>query len=182
MRPKRSRSRLVAISSLFAALTAAGAWISIPFFPVPLTLQTFFVYLAVLVLGRHAFFSQAIYIGMGLLGLPVFARGLSGYGVLLGPTGGFLIGFLVGSLAGGAIMERGGRTEVSAISTISAIISLLICSTCVFGIGWVWLSYWLGWNFHMALLSGVLPFLPGDAVKVALAIVIRRRLSALTQI
>lgn len=167
---KTSRSRIVAISSLFAALTTVGAWISIPFFPVPLTLQTFFVYLGVLMLGRYAFLSQAIYIGMGLVGLPVFARGMSGYAALVGPTGGFIIGFLLGSMAGGAIIERIGS------SFSRQIISLFVCSICVFGIGWVWLAYWLNWNFGAALWLGVLPFLPGDAFKVGLALAVRRKL------
>ncbi|MGQ9759991.1 MAG: biotin transporter BioY [Candidatus Methanomethylicaceae archaeon] len=162
----RSKSRLIAISSLFAALSAAGAWISIPFYPVPLTLQTFFVYLGVLILGRYSFISQAAYMGMGVIGLPVFARGMSGYGAIIGPTGGYLVGFIVGSLLGGVIFERSKKTKVSAA------ISLLVCSILVFGIGWFWLSYWLGWNFNVALWSGVLPFLPGDCIKAGLAILV----------
>lgn len=170
MRTKGSRSRRVATSALFAALTAAGAWVSIPFFPVPLTLQTFFIYLAVLILGRYAFLSQAIYIGMGLVGLPVFARGMSGYGVLVGPTGGFIIGFLVGSLVGGVVIDVGGRSNFAAIA------SLLACAVCVFGMGWVWLSCWLDWNYSLALWAGVLPFLPGDALKAGLALVVWKKL------
>jgi biotin transport system substrate-specific component len=164
-----SRNRVLALSGMFAALTALGAWIAIPFFPVPLTLQTFFLYLSVLMLRKNAFLAQAIYVLMGLAGLPVFARGMSGYGAILGPTGGFIVGFLTGAFIAGAVAEK---TKGSALS---GVISLLICTTIVFGFGWIWLAYWLGWNFTAALWGGVIPFLPGDCIKAGLALVISRR-------
>ncbi|MCX8182737.1 MAG: biotin transporter BioY [Candidatus Methanomethyliaceae archaeon] len=170
MSTTRNRIKIIAISSLFAALTASGAWISIPFFPVPLTLQTLFVYLAVLVLGRYAALSQAIYIGMGLLGMPVFARGMSGYGVLVGPTGGFLIGFLLGSFVSGILLEMGKGKRYSNAS------AMITCIFFIFGLGWAWLAYWLNWNFNMALWSGVIPFLPGDVLKAGLAMIIKRKI------
>ncbi|MGC8936992.1 MAG: biotin transporter BioY [Candidatus Methanomethylicaceae archaeon] len=165
-----SKSRSLALSSLFAALTAVGAWISVPFSPVPLTLQTFFLYLSVLILRRNAFLSQMIYVLMGMVGLPVFARGMSGYGAILGPTGGFIVGFLAGAFIAGTIAEKTrGRA-------LSGVVSLLICATIVFGFGWVWLAYWLGWNLTMALWLGVIPFLPGDCIKAGLALVLSRRI------
>jgi biotin transport system substrate-specific component len=168
----RARSRVVALSSLFAALTAIGAWISIPILLVPLTLQTFFVYLSVLILRKNAFISQAVYIMMGLAGLPVFAKGMSGYGALLGPTGGYIIGFLVGSFASGLFLERFKERKYSKP------VSLAVCVSIVFGMGWAVLSYWLRWDFNLAFWSGVAPFLPGDVLKAVLALILARRIAA----
>jgi biotin transport system substrate-specific component len=166
---RASRARELAVAAVFAAMTAAGGLISIPFFPVPLTLQTFFVYLSVLTLRRSAVLSQIIYLFMGLVGLPVFARGMSGYAALVGPTGGFLFGFLIGTFCSGVLLER-MRERIYAKA-----LSLLLCAGIVFGLGWVWLAYWLRWDFVMALWLGVLPFLPGDGVKAILALVVGKR-------
>jgi len=167
---RTSRARELALSAVFAAMTAVGGLISIPFFPVPLTLQTFFVYLSVLALRRSAVLSQIIYLVMGLVGLPVFARGMSGYAALVGPTGGFLFGFLIGTFCSGMLLERmKWRRYVE-------VLSLLLCAGIVFGLGWVWLACWLRWDFAMALWLGVLPFLPGDVVKGVLALIISKKI------
>ncbi len=165
-----SRARDLAIAAVFAALMAIGALFSIPFYPVPLSLQTFFVYLSVLMLRRAAFMSQAIYILMGVAGLPIFSKGMAGYAVLLGPTGGFLIGFLLAAIFGGVFYDRTADKRGSA--AISVGLSILI----IFGIGWAWLTYWLGGNAAGAFLTGVLPFLPGDVVKASLAVAVMGRL------
>ncbi|MCS7098117.1 MAG: biotin transporter BioY [Candidatus Methanomethyliaceae archaeon] len=151
-------SRIIAVSAIFASLTAIGAWISIPIFNVPFTLQTFFVYLSVLLLRKYAFISQGIYILMGLIGLPVFAMGKSAYAALLGPTGGYILGFFLGSFSG--LLKRD-------------VPSVFLCMTIIFGLGWLWLSYWIG--FHQAFLIGVLPFIPWDLLKAILALTISRR-------
>jgi biotin transport system substrate-specific component len=164
-----SRARELAISAVFAAMTAAGGLISIPFFPVPLTLQTFFVYLSVLTLRRSAVLGQVIYLALGLVGLPVFAEGMSGYATLLGPTGGFLFGFVFGTLCSGMLLA------FTKGQFYAGVLSLLLCAGIVFGLGWIWLAYWLRWNFVMALWLGVLPFLPGDAIKLILALVVGKR-------
>ncbi|NHV45331.1 MAG: biotin transporter BioY [Candidatus Verstraetearchaeota archaeon] len=152
--------RILVTSSIFAALTAIGAWITIPISPVPFTFQTFFVYLSVLLLGKYAFLSQAIYIAMGLTGLPVFAKGLPGYIAIPGPTGGFIIGFLLGALFS-SLFKRD-------------ILKVFMCMLIIFGLGWLWLSYWIG--YYNALLFGIIPFLPWDILKAILAIIIARRL------
>jgi biotin transport system substrate-specific component len=165
-----SRARVLALSGIFAALAAVGGLVSIPFFPVPLTLQTFFVYLAVLKLKKHAYISQAIYLGIGAIGLPVFARGMGGYAVLVGPTGGFLLGFLLGALASGQLLEAmRGRSH-------GGLAAILLCSALIFFAGWVGLSYWLGGNLAAAAWAGVIPFLPGDAVKLAMAALVGKKL------
>ncbi len=90
----------VALTALFAALTAVGAHVYVPLPLVPVTLQTLFVYLAgAFSGGGRGALSQLAYVLMGLAGLPVFAEGMSGFGVLLGPTGGYLMGFIAGALS-----------------------------------------------------------------------------------
>ncbi|MBC7121041.1 MAG: biotin transporter BioY [Candidatus Methanosuratus sp.] len=164
-----SRARELSLAAVFAAMMAAGAMISIPFFLVPLSLQTLFLYLSVLLLGRGAFLGQAIYLAMGIAGLPVFSKGMAGYATIIGPTGGFLVGFLVSAIASGWLLSslRGKRH--------ADVLAIALCMAIVFTMGWIWLSYWMAWNFYAALLAGVLPFLPGDLLKAGIALGIAKK-------
>lgn len=146
-----------ALSATLVALIALGAWISIPFVPVPLTLQTFFVLLGGLLLGRWGFLPPLSYLVLGALGLPVFHNGLAGIGVLLGPTGGFIAGFVAAGLCTGLAYEQ--PTRIVRVSGL-LLATLLIHA---FGVGWLVLS--TGMSLEAALAVGSLPFLPGDAVK-----------------
>ena len=103
-----SRLRLTIYASLFAALTAAGAFLAIPIGPVPIVLQNFFVFLTGLLLGpRWGSASVAVYLLAGALGLPVFAGGTGGIGRFVGPTGGYLIGYLPAVWVIGWIAQTG---------------------------------------------------------------------------
>ncbi|MBN1474770.1 MAG: biotin transporter BioY, partial [Syntrophaceae bacterium] len=94
MSREKDSIRGIVYAALFGALTAAGAFIIIPLPPVPITAQTFFLNVAAVLLGGPlAAASQFIYIMLGVVGMPVFAGGKAGLGVLFGPTGGYLIGF-----------------------------------------------------------------------------------------
>lgn len=161
-----SLQRLVWVS-LLAALIAVGAYVHIPLGPVPISLQTYFVVLAGFVLGPvHGASAPALYLAAGLVGLPVFAGGTSGLGRLLGPTGGFLISFLLlAALAGIATRDRSGPlTWPRGLLWGTAGLAV----TFVFGV--VWLKTALGMEWGEALSVGVLPFLPGAAVKLVLAV------------
>lgn len=172
MKKRMTKARVISYTALFAALMAIGAFVSIPIFAVPISLQTLFLYLCVLLLKDRAFLSQAAYLAMGAAGLPVFARGMAGYTVLIGPTGGFLMGFLVASVVSGFMISKWeGRKN-------SGIISVATCMVIVFSMGWLWLSYWMGWNFMAALWAGVIPFLPGDILKAAAALAVSKKLGA----
>ena len=103
------RTRLLAQSATFIALLAAGAWAALPFGPVPVTLQTFFLLLAAPVMKRRAVIPAALYLLLGALNLPVFHAGLSGIGVLLGPSGGFLAGFIPAAAVAGLAYEKRSR-------------------------------------------------------------------------
>ncbi|MEJ5293029.1 MAG: biotin transporter BioY [Candidatus Methanosuratincola sp.] len=172
MERKTSRAKELTLAAVFAALTAVGALISIPL-PlnlVPLSLQTLFLYLSVLILKDRAPLSQAIYLMMGAVGLPVFARGMAGYAVLIGPTGGFLFGFLLASFASGWLMRRAGGRGYADFAAVG------LCMVVVFALGWVWLAGWMGWNFWAALWAGVIPFLPGDLLKAAVAVGVAKKI------
>ena len=101
------RSRRVAYTAAFIGLITLGGWISVPFVPVPFTLQTFFVLLAAAVMKRDAVIPVTLYVALGALGLPVFHNGIAGFGVLLGPTGGYLLGFIPAALLAGLAYESG---------------------------------------------------------------------------
>ncbi len=163
----RERALLITETAAFAGLIAAGSWISVPFFPVPFTLQTLFVLLAGAVMRRYAIYPVAIYLLSGSLGLPVFHSGTAGIGVLLGPTGGYLVGFLPAAAVAGL-----GYCGTSEIRRITGLISATVVIYS-FGVAWLAISGPLPWKD--AILLGVLPFLPGDVVKLAAAYTIAGR-------
>ena len=163
------RSRLIAYTAAFIGLIALGGWISIPCIPVPFTLQTLFVLLAGAVMKRKAVFPVASFILLGTLGLPLFHNGMAGPGVLLGPTGGYLVGFVFAALAVGLAYERPSRAlHITGIVLGTALIYLF---------GMAWLMYSLGMGAVPAFLAGVLPFVVGDALKAAAAYLIAGRLA-----
>lgn len=166
-----SSLRGVVFAALFAALTAVGAFVSLPVGPVPIVLQNLFVYLAGLLLGaRWGLASVGIYLLAGASGLPVFAGGTGGIGRLLGPTGGYLIGYLPAVLLIGWIARKAGRRAWGDVAA-------MLCGTAVLyacGLFGLWLLTGLSWP--KALAAGVLPFLPGDALKIAVAVPIARAL------
>lgn len=148
--------------SIFAALTAIGAFIIIPLpiSPVPITLQMLFTFLAGGLLGKKGgFLSQLIYLLLGAIGLPIFAGGAGGVGALFGPTAGYLYGFLIA----GFIAGLGERRFLPKL--ISYIVGLLI----IYILGATGLMINTGMSINKALASGVLPFIPGDIIKVILA-------------
>ncbi|MEA3492978.1 MAG: biotin transporter BioY [Candidatus Margulisiibacteriota bacterium] len=147
----------------FIALTAAGAYIRIPlpFSPVPITLQTFFVLLAGAMLGRKlGALSQSGYLMVGIFGLPVFTGGLYGIARLMGPTGGYLIGFILAAFVIGQIL---GRDEEASFVKISG--AMLLGSLILFTLGAIQLALVLHIAMPNAIALGVLPFIPGDIVK-----------------
>jgi len=158
-------------ASLFGAGTAAGAYIIIPLPPVPITLQTLFVGLAGALLGaRLGALSQVVYLLIGIIGLPVFNGGKAGLGVLLGPTGGYLIGFVAGAWVIGALVNLKRNPcfawTVAALAAGTVVIYLL---------GVAQLSLVAKLSLNKAIAVGVLPFLIGDLVKIlAAALVVQK--------
>ncbi len=149
----------------FIALTTAGAYIRIPlpFTPVPITLQTFFVLIAGAILGKKlGTLSQAGYLMIGIFGLPVFTGGLYGFARLFGPTGGYLIGFVLAAALIGRLLEKEAPFIKIAAVMLLGLAVLFIC-------GVFQLAFVLHISFSKAVMLGLLPFIPGDIIKLLAA-------------
>jgi biotin transport system substrate-specific component len=173
MAKPENQMRLTAYASLLAALIAVGAYISIPIGPVPIVLQNFFVLLSGLLLGRRwGLISVGVYLIAGAVGLPVFAGGSGGVGRLIGPTGGYLVGFLPAVFIIGLIAERKGN------QVLLDIVAMLCGTALIYLLGVTWLKVITGMTASKALMVGMYPFLPGDALKIAVAVPVARSLRA----
>ena len=162
----KSASTKAALVVFGTLLLAISAQFKIPLYPVPITGQTLVVLLIGMTFGaRLGGITMAAYLFEGALGLPVFAGGASGTAILMGPTGGYLFGFLLASVAMGYLAERGmGRT---AVSTVAA---MIIGNCVIYVCGALWLANFIG--FGQAIAAGVLPFLYGDTLKLIIAAVL----------
>jgi biotin transport system substrate-specific component len=152
--------KAVAVGLDVAILTLASK-VQVPFWPVPMTLQT----LAVLMIGATAGMrlggaTVLAWLGLGALGAPVFATG-AGLAYMAGPTGGYLAGFLLAALAVGYLADRGhGRSVVSALAM------LLAGLVAIYALGLGWLALLIGPG--KAISAGLLPFIPAEILKMAL--------------
>ena len=157
-----TNASLIVSASLLTALAAQLA-IPVPWSPVPITGQTFAVLLSGAVLGaRRAFLAQALYLAEGAIGLPVFAAGAAGVSRFLGPTGGYLLAFPCAAAVTGFLCERGWDRRF-----LTMMAALLAGSVVIFALGLSWLSRFL--PGAQLLSAGLLPFIPGDLIKSALA-------------
>jgi biotin transport system substrate-specific component len=158
----------------FIALTTAGAYIRIPlpFTPVPITLQTFFIMLAGAILGKRlGLLSQVGYLFVGIFGLPVFTGGLYGLARLFGPTGGYLIGFALAAYLIGWLLGKSNEVSFLGISW-----AMFLGEVALFATGTLWLTIVLRVSFWQGVILGVLPFIPGEIIKLFAAAVIYQRI------
>lgn len=158
-------------------ILAASAWVSVPFYPVPLTLQTLAVLLIGGVLGPVLGVSAvAGYLALGAAGAPVFHNGLGGLLVLAGPTGGYLVGFvpavfLVGWAA--RLAARAGTPAAGATAWVRLLVlaaGAVAASAVTYLFGVPWLALFTGMGLERAAAVGLIPFLLGDALKAAVAV------------
>jgi biotin transport system substrate-specific component len=153
---------------LFAGLTVVGAHIRIPLQPVPITLQTLFVLLSGAVLGgRFGLLSQSLYLGLGAVGVPVFAGSLAGLGVLAGPTGGYMLGFVAAPLFVGALIGRKPQFWWS-------FLVFSFGGSIILSLGVLHLTLFYTHDLADSLRVGLLPFVPGDLLKAFAAVSIYR--------
>jgi biotin transport system substrate-specific component len=162
--------RAIVLALVGSAVLWASAKIQVPFYPVPMTLQT----LAVLGLGmaygwRLAFATLLLYLAQGAFGLPVFAgtpeKGI-GLAYMMGPTGGYLLGFLLAATLCGWLAERGWGRNVATTA-----LAMLLGNIVIYVPGLLWLGTLVGWD-KPVLEWGLTPFLLGDATKLVLAALI----------
>lgn len=163
--PRLARAFDAALVAGFSLLIAASAQVAIPlpFTPVPVTLQTFAVLLTGCLLGSgRGALAVIAYIAEGSFGLPFFSGGTSGIAHLLGPTGGYLVGCVASAFAAGLLTESGLTRRLPGL-----LLTLLAADLVVYVPGLAWLSLFTGIGKAVAL--GFLPFVIGDALKIAAA-------------
>lgn len=163
------KTKNILLTALFAALTAAGAFVRVPMWPSPLTMQLLVTFIAGLVLGpRWGALSQIVYLALGLCGLPVFTEG-GGLGYIFRPTFGFLLAMPLTALVAGALYSRGKRGFLRGALCCAA------GSVVLYAVGlpymYLILNLYLGIEMGVwqAVFSGMVIFLPGDALKCAAA-------------
>ena len=163
------------LCGLLAALIAICSWISIPA-AVPFTLQTFAVFAAVLLLGgKRGSLAVAVYLLLGAVGLPVFSGFKGGVSALLGPTGGYILGFLISALLIWAVTARFGESLGVLIAAL--LLGLAVCYA--FGTAWFVVVYSRAKgpiSVGAALGMCVVPFILPDLLKIALALLLSNRL------
>ena len=168
----------ILISFLFTILIALSSKISVPFYPVPMTMQTFIVLLCGVILGpKFGFITLSLYFFEGAIGLPVFQgtpeKGL-GITYIMGPTGGYLIGFVISAfLAGSLLSKTMGFNKKFLIKNkknenlVSVFIKLSIALFPIYLFGLIWLGVVLGWDKPILEL-GLYPFILGEFFKITL--------------
>jgi biotin transport system substrate-specific component len=161
--------RWIVLASLMAALTAVGAYIYVPIGPVPIVLSTLFVLLSGLLLGSHwGIVSMGVYLIVGAIGIPVFAGGKGGFAHFSGPTGGYLLGYLLAAWIAGFISKRSNHL------LILDILAVVLGSLVIYGMGVPWLKIVTQMSWTKTLMVGMVPFLIGDAMKSTVAVILAR--------
>ena len=156
---------------MFTALICLCAWLIVPFPGVPFTMQTFAVCLSLLVLGgKKGSAAILAYLMLGLCGLPVFSGFQGGFSALVGPTGGFLMGFLLGALGYWALTALG----IKPVPAAAACLSVSYLSGCL----WYAFGYLSGASgLGAAAMQCVVPFLIPDGIKLTLASLVAKKLN-----
>lgn len=163
MRPK-SKLYAMTMTAVMAAILAVISPFALFLGPVPVSFCTLMICLSCYVLGwRRAFWATAVYILMGAVGMPVFGGFTGGAGRLLGPTGGYILGYLLLAVTAGVVFERFPNRRGLHILGMAAGTILL------YALGTAWYCVQAGQELNAALAVCVLPFLPGDGIKIAAA-------------
>lgn len=171
-----SKAKTFLLVLVFAYLMIMVSFVKIPLFfsPIPITLQVFILFLSLAILREKAFISQLIYLGLGASGFSVFTNGGSGLIYILGPTGGYLIGFLLSAAIFGKLMQiyiKIINKKIFAFFFIFSLVTILIYSC---GIAWLIVGYKL--SFKAAFIAGIMPFVIPDLAKITLASFISSKL------
>jgi biotin transport system substrate-specific component len=178
-KPKPAPARFlmrIALTALFAALTAAGAFIAFPVGPVPIVLQNLFALLSGLVLGPVlGSAAVGLFLLAGLLHFPVFSGG-GGIVRFAGPTGGYLAGYLLAALTAGLIAGRPRANESKKIFQLRIIAAVIAGVLVIYVPGLIWLKSRLNLDWIKTLLTGFVPFVIGDTLKGIAAVLIAPRL------
>ena len=167
-KPKFNVKQLALVGLMAAVICVLGPLaLNIPISPVPISLGTLAIYFVMSVLGmKLGTLSVIIYILLGLVGVPVFAGFTAGPGKLFGPTGGYIIGYIFMALICGFFVDKFGQKLP--LYFLGMILGTAVC----YLFGTIWLGYQLEKTFVEALALGVLPYIPGDLIKLVIAMAI----------
>lgn len=162
---KLNTGSLTLTALMTAVLCALGPWaLVLPFSPIPFSLCTLGIYFASILLGRKAgIISVLLYLLLGLVGLPVFTGFTGGPAKVLGPTGGYLAGYIFMALICGFVAERFSGKYV--VCFLGMCLGTLVC----YLLGSIWMAYQLELSFRESFIMGALPYMPGDLVKILIA-------------
>lgn len=182
MKSKNKVFFLLAVIALFAAIICIGCIIKIPIGPVPIVLQNGLCILTALILGSYlGGIPTALFLVAGLIGLPVYSGGTSGIAVWAGPTGGFLPGYLIGAIIAGFIAGKPSISEkkFSWKMLIKLTLAMTVGMVILYVPGIFWFSHWAqtagkvpadGSAFAYTMGACVLPYIPGDILKIVIAV------------
>ncbi len=170
--------RSMVFMAIFAALICVAAPFGFNVGPIPITLATFAVYLAGAILGgKRGTVAVIVYILLGTVGLPVFSNFNGGFGALLGPTGGYIIGYIP------LVLITGVFSDMNSKKHWTMIIGMLLGTIALYAFGTAWYMILTGKDFATSFFACILPFLPGDAIKIAcvsaIAIPLKSRLNSI---
>ena len=167
---KTHKLTLIGLFTAFLCILGPIA-IILPFSPVPLSLGTLGVLLACLLLGtKNGLFCTILYLILGFVGLPVFTGFTGGVGKLLGPTGGYLLGYLFLASVGGYLAECWKK------NLLLQVLGLFLGMCCCYLLGTLWLMFQADMNIQTALWAGVIPYVPFDICKIAGAVLLGREI------
>jgi biotin transport system substrate-specific component len=165
----RTKTKDMVLIGVMAALICIAGPLSIPlpFTPVPISLTNLAIYIVLFIVGwKRGTMSFLVYLLLGFVGLPVFSKGQAGAAILLGPTGGYLVGFLFIAVISGIVIEKyAGRV-------VPSVLGILVGLAITYLFGTVWYCFQAGIGFVEALGMCVIPFLPGDALKIIIAAIL----------
>lgn len=168
---KTLTTRDIVYISLFAALISVSSYITIPIPPVPVTAQTLVIMLAgCLLTTTQSALSVTVFLFLGAIGVPVFSKGSAGIQVIIGPTGGYLIGFLVGVIV--ISILKGKNNSLLRYSFANLVGGIIV----VYIFGVLWLSFSTGMTPLQAFTVGALKFIPADIAKLIIASLIAKQI------
>lgn len=161
---QKINTRQLTLVGVMAAVTCILGPLSLPIGVIPISLTNLVIYFAVYVLGRkRATLSYIVYLFIGLIGLPVFSGFSGGFTKLFGPTGGYLIGFIFMAFISGIFIDKFSS------KIYMCFLGMILGTIVTYVFGTAWLAYQANLTFNAALAVGVIPFIPGDIVKMIIA-------------
>ena len=172
---KKMSTRQMTFIALMTAVTCILGPLSIPlpFSPVPISFTNLALYLRLYVLGLNgATISYLVYLLIGMVGVPVFSGFSGGFGKLAGPTGGYLIGFIFLTLIAGLLMKLFPGNKV--MEAVGLVLGTVVC----YAFGTAWLCFQAHMSAAAGLAAGVIPYIPGDLVKIVVAMIVGTALRA----